>query len=55
MSATEILFTDAIRSMTDAELAHYRKRYTKVTDHQSLLHSRAVRDEIARRRKAGAR
>lgn len=48
----EQLFTDAVREMSDEELARRRRGYFGRTDSISLRHSRAVCDEICRRRLA---
>ena len=52
---TEIPFLDYVPQATDEELARYRRRYFGRTDSISLRHSRAVCDEIVRRRRAAER
>jgi hypothetical protein len=49
---TEIPFLEAIASMTDAELATYRRRYATATDSISLIHGNAIIAEMGRRAKA---
>lgn len=50
MSA-EVPFLEAVKTMTDEELAQKRRSYFGRTDGISLTHSRAVCDEIVRRRR----
>lgn len=45
-------FTEAVREMSDEELAAWRKRYLKRTDNISMIHASSVRAEIARRKRA---
>lgn len=48
---TDVPFLDAIVTMTDDELATYRRRYATATDTISVIHGNAVAAEITRRRR----